>query len=114
MRASWKSSCAARSQAIAKHKEKGKQNNLEGMEGFSLRMQCSNTAKAVSDIPKIYSSHLLPQFKSFKECTDSPQALHYKTTPVLFMFALGTNSAGIAWTHAAQIQRIKRKGGISL
>lgn len=67
----------------------------------------SNTAKAVFYIRKIYSSHLLPQLKSFMQFTDFLQALHYKTIPFLFMFAFGTNSAGIAWTHAAQIQRIK-------
>lgn len=74
----------------------------------------SNTAKAVFDIPKINSSHLFLQLKSFKEFTDFLQALHYKTITVLFMFAFGTNSAGIAWTHTAQIQRIKMKDEISL
>lgn len=74
----------------------------------------SNTAKAVSDIPEIYSSHLLPQLKSFKEFTAFLQAPHYKTIPALFVFALGTHTAGITWTHAAQIQRIEMKDAISL
>lgn len=62
----------------------------------------SNTAKAVFGILELlqklqtYSSHLLPQLKSFKEFIDSLQAPHYKTFPIFLMFAFGTNSPGTA------------------
>lgn len=74
------------------------------------RRALSNTAKAVFGIPEFlqklqtYSFHLLPQLKSFKEFIDFLQAPHYKMFLIFLVFALGTNSAGTAWAHAAQIQ----------